>query len=123
MRRSSGRGWLRGCGAGVALAWALSGCGTILQPSKSHGAALYGGVRWDVSFLRAQYLDGKGESGAKAARRMVLVHALLLFDLPLCLVADTVLLPYTAVNEVLHWLRDDPVPVETPRSLYPPGPF
>jgi uncharacterized protein YceK len=117
MRRARA-GWLVTSIAGALLA----GCGTVLQPS-GDGLALYGGVRWDVGAIRAQWGRGAGEGTGHAVRRKLVAWSLLGLDLPLSLVADTVLAPYTLVRQILCWIDDETIRITTPPGMYPPGPF
>lgn len=114
----------RGASRGLALiaAACLAGCGTILQPI-GEGPAPYGGVRWDVDVIRAQWGTGPEESTSKSVRRRIVTYPLLILDLPLSLVADTLLFPYALFNQIGHWIDDQPLKVMAPKWLYAPGPF
>ena len=69
--------------ASVLLAFTLGGCGTLMQSSSRDGPAIYGGLR---AFC--------GERG--------LLFFLLLPDLPFTFVLDTVFLPASMINELVH---------------------
>ena len=64
----------------------ISGCGTTLQGGCLSGPAIYGGIRCDVKSIAQA--DDAGEV------------LLMLTDLPLSLVADTVILPWSIYNEI-----------------------
>ena len=71
---------------------ALPGCwmqnGTIHQGTQAYGPATYGGVRMDAVILGADHTSG-------ASKAMAVI------DLPFSFVFDTLLLPISALNEVI----------------------
>jgi uncharacterized protein YceK len=73
----------------VGMLCALSGCGTMENLSGSGG--VYGGVRDDASIIAGCLTPGDKETGNAAAD--LVVATLLLVDLPLSLIGDTVTLP------------------------------
>jgi uncharacterized protein YceK len=73
----------------VGMLCALSGCGTMENLSGNGG--VYGGVRDDASIIAGCLTPGEKETGNPAAD--LVVATLLLVDLPLSVIGDTVTLP------------------------------
>ncbi|MCO5171913.1 MAG: hypothetical protein M9894_36905 [Planctomycetes bacterium] len=65
----------------------LSGCGTIFQGTQPKGPALFGGIRQDI----AQFSHEQSHLGDK------IFYCL---DIPFSLAGDTVLLLFSAINEL-----------------------
>jgi uncharacterized protein YceK len=78
--------------AGLLLSLGLSGCwvysGTIEQGVQTPGPAAFGGIRMDFTILGSDSVSG----GSKA---------MAVFDLPIAFVLDTVLLPFSILNELI----------------------
>ncbi|MGE0712650.1 MAG: YceK/YidQ family lipoprotein [Planctomycetota bacterium] len=99
------------------------GCGSLLQPRGLDEAVAFGGVRHDAVLLGIQWRGSRKELAEDETARLIVMHTLLAIDFPLSLGMDILLLPYTASNELAHWLQDDPLEVEVRKWLWPPGPF
>jgi uncharacterized protein YceK len=94
-----------------ALGLAVGGCGTVGNltggPSGAEPPHAYGGVRLDVESAAANLTDSSGGHGGLPGRLVqvcVVAPYLLLIDLPLSVVGDTLTLPLsegTANNSIL----------------------
>ena len=103
----------------VSVSLASSGCMSLVNhspyfcPDESKLERVYGGVRLDVERAGGMILwvaRGKASGPVEAMHAVASGGLLLMVDLPLCAVADTVLLPRT--------LRPRP---ESHREVRPPG--
>lgn len=107
MRGISGSAWLMG------LLFLLPGCGTISYvqgdrgegiggyvEQRLEGSGIYGGVKLDAHYLRY----GTGENGV--VNTSCIMFPVLLLDLPLSFVCDTVLLPYTVSKTLTETKKD-----------------
>ncbi len=88
------------CATLALLATLLPGCATVytLVEDEHYDCPVYSGVREDASLIGidSSSVFAVGAAGGNPGA-LVLLSVLAFFDLPLSLVADTVVLPYTAI--------------------------
>lgn len=96
----------RRCLLPLLLAAALPACGTVFSQQErieSEKALVYGGVIFDARWLAAGFSGGgSGDARSEDAGLACLLVPYAIVDLPLCLVADTLILPITIYQAANH---------------------